>query len=337
MAAGSRWRSRRLLVLCYHGISLHDEHLWSDLYVSPGHLERRLALLRRAGATVLPLHEALQALPHGDLPPQSVAITFDDGAYDFSARAVPLLGATGAHSTLYLTTWYCGRPLPVFDTMASYLLWKGRGKTIWIPGLEVSATVGSSTSEAAFQSLHGQIRAFAEARAFTGDDKQEYLTQLASSVGVDFGALMEQRLLHLMTPGEVAKLDRDMVAIELHTHRHRTPRDRAAFLDELRDNQQYIARYSGDPHPRQHFCYPSGDHVPEYAEWLRSAGVVSATTCNPGLAEAGHNPFFIPRIIDTEQMPDETFRAWVSGTAHFTSRTALPQRLHRRVGHDARH
>src|SRR5438105_2979493 len=88
----SRWRRERLAVLCWHGISLDDEHLWRDrLYITPELFRRRLEILRDGKYTVLHLEEALDRLWRNDLPPKSVAITFDDGFYDFAVRAVPVL------------------------------------------------------------------------------------------------------------------------------------------------------------------------------------------------------------------------------------------------------
>ena len=59
----SEWRRRRLLILCYHGISLDDEHQWRPgLYMEPRILEQRLGMLRKGDYNVLPLGEALQRL-----------------------------------------------------------------------------------------------------------------------------------------------------------------------------------------------------------------------------------------------------------------------------------
>jgi hypothetical protein len=101
LVAESRWRRQRLLILCYHGTALEDEHLWRPgLYIRPDMLAKRLELIRRGRYEVLPLSVGLQRLHEGSLPPRSVAITFDDGTYDFTRavclrEALPSLSTTG--------------------------------------------------------------------------------------------------------------------------------------------------------------------------------------------------------------------------------------------------
>src|SRR5262245_37310961 len=73
--ADSGWRGERLLVLCYHGVSLQDEHEWDpELFVTPAFLRRRFEILRDGGYTVLPLGEAIERCADGTLPARSVAL-----------------------------------------------------------------------------------------------------------------------------------------------------------------------------------------------------------------------------------------------------------------------
>src|SRR5450755_1299743 len=91
-STAGRWRNQRLLILCYHGISFNDEHLWNPgLYVDPALFRSRMQLLRDADCNILPLDEALVRLENGTLPPRSVVLTFDDGSYDSYALACPIL------------------------------------------------------------------------------------------------------------------------------------------------------------------------------------------------------------------------------------------------------
>ena len=93
------------MILCYHGVSLADEHEWNPtLYISPRTLTRRLDALRRLGCTVLSLPEAVDRLYAESLPQRAVVLTFDDGYYDFKAKALPLLEERRYPATVYVTT-----------------------------------------------------------------------------------------------------------------------------------------------------------------------------------------------------------------------------------------
>src|SRR5437879_2678645 len=131
LVQNSRWRGERLLILAYHGISTDDEHLWNgSMYLSPAMFRARLETIAKAGCKVLPLDEAITRLYANDLPDRSVAITFDDGNFDFQQNAFPLLKEFDFPSTLYLTTFYSQLNLPIFGIFCDYLLWKGRGQRL---------------------------------------------------------------------------------------------------------------------------------------------------------------------------------------------------------------
>lgn len=318
----SAWRRQRLLILCYHGISIADEHEWSPtLYMSPERFRERLARLRDGGYNVLPLGEAVRRLYDGTLPPRAVAITFDDGTYDFTARALPILAEFGFPATVYLTTYYCALQRPVFDTTFNYLLWKGQADEFDGTGLVPDGGRVTARTPAERIDLMLRVRDHAYARGLTGDDKDALLRLLAERVGADYDAVARQRLLHIMTPEEVAALPADLIDVQLHTHRHRTPREEEPFRREIRDNRTEIAALRGDEAPLEHFCYPSGYHESAFLPWLQGEGVVTATTCIPGLASQSDDPLLLPRFVDTMNVPDAVFDAWLAGAA-----ACLPRR-----------
>src|SRR5260370_4763743 len=91
LVQNSKWRREGLLILAYHGVSSHDEHLWNgSMYLSREAFRARLATIAKSGCAVLPLAEAITLLYATDLPARSVAITFADGNFDFQEMAFPL-------------------------------------------------------------------------------------------------------------------------------------------------------------------------------------------------------------------------------------------------------
>jgi acetyltransferase-like isoleucine patch superfamily enzyme/peptidoglycan/xylan/chitin deacetylase (PgdA/CDA1 family) len=311
-AARSRRRSRQLLILCYHGISIDDEHEWAPgLYISPAMFESRLERLRRGGYCVLPLPEAVARLRAGTLPPRSVAITFDDGNFDFHRRAWPLLRQYGLPATVYLTTYYCERNLPVFPVVLSYLLWKGRGTRAKVELSYGGSVWVDATSPESRRRAESMLVAFAHGEGMSALEKDDLARCVARALGIDYDELREQRLLNVMNPDEVRELAAYGVDFELHTHRHRSPLDEERYRAELTLNGARIAAMTGAI-PR-HFCYPSGTHKPQFEQWLGAEGVVSATTCEPGIATRTSNCLRLPRLLDHSGVTDVEFDAWLCG------------------------
>jgi len=329
LVAGSRWRRQRLLILCYHGVSLDDEHQWNgSLYLSPDRLRERFELLRDRHFRVIPLDDAMHHLADGTLPDRSVVLTFDDGAFDFKVRAVPLLHEFGYPATVYVPTYYTRFHRPVFDTMVSYLAWKGRDAgTCILPELGSASVATDVDRRAVVHRLHSISRE----RGLNAQDKDALARRFAEALGVDYDDILERRLLQLMTSDELAQLPRDLVDVQLHTHRHRTPLDEQLFVKEIRDNRDELAAVFGGGEQFRHFCYPSGEYEPEFIPWLQESGVISATTCDPGLASPDSHPLLLPRFIDTMGQSSLAFEAWASGFAEL-----LPRRTPR-AGRAPRH
>lgn len=274
---------------------------------------------------VLPFPEAIRRLYSGTLPPRSVAITFDDGSYDFYRLALPMLRSFGFPATVYLTSYYSGFNRPVFDVMLSYLLWKARGIQFDWPGiLDAPVTLdasGLAAAECAF-------RDHARASQLSAAAKDDLLSVLAARLGQDYGELCKRRVLHLMNPVEVAEAAASGLDIQLHTHRHRVSRLPDRFLREIEDNRAFIARTAGrEP---VHFCYPAGVAAAEFGPVLRRAGVETAVTCIPGLAGMRSDALFLPRLLDLSSVTSTEFAGWVSGLAELVPRRSVdlsPERV----------
>jgi peptidoglycan/xylan/chitin deacetylase (PgdA/CDA1 family) len=312
--AGSRWRRRRLLILGYHGVSLRNEHEWDPrLFVTAAFLRRRLEIVRKGGYVVLPLAEAVGRLREGTLPPRAVALTFDDGLYDFHAMAAPLLEEFDLPATVYLSTYYAVHQRPLRVLAIRYLLWRARASMLDAdPRLGLDRPFDLTDEDS--RGRAGDALISASARLCPDRNAQlAWLEELAARAGVSWSELCETRILHLMTMQEAADLARRGFDIQAHTHRHRTPRDESAFRREFLENRDVIERHTG--RPVRHFCYPSGDTDPRFLPWLRSLGVDSATTCAVTLARQDHDSLLLPRLMDTMLQSEARFTSWLDGTA----------------------
>lgn len=319
--AASAWRRRRLLILCYHGVSLRDEHEWNpELFVSPDFLRRRFEILRDKGYVVLSLGEAVRNLRRGTLAPRCVVLTFDDGFYNFFAAAVPLLEEFGYPATNYVSTYHCVHQRPVMGLTLRYLLWRARLQVL-APGV---LSGQDETIELPDPQQREKLAAnlFQVAEGLSGDREaqQTWLGDIATRLGIDWEKFVRSRLFHLMTPAEVADVARRGIDVQLHTHRHRTPREESAFRSEVLENRRILEGLAG--RPATHFCYPSGDVDPVFLPWLRDLEVETATTCVVGMAQSDHDPLLLPRYVDTTSQSEVQFESWLSGAGVMLSRRA---------------
>ena len=323
LVARSRWRRNRLLILCYHGIALQDEHEWCpDLYVAASHLARRLALLRRHRCHVLRLGDAIDRLYRGTLPARAVVLTFDDGYYDFMAAAWPLLREYGYPATVYLTTGRVDHNLPNVNLLISYCLWASRRQDFdgeGLPGLQGRYSLRGGDER---QRLTQQIIEALRAGGYAALRPDTVARMVAERAGFDYEALVKRRLLTLLRPEEVTCLSAEGVDFQLHTHMHRTPDDPDEFIRDVLVNRARLQSMTGQA--ATHFCYPSGNYRTDYIPLLQRHGIESATTCDPGMATTLSNHMMLPRFVDTSTVSSLVFESWVTGVA-----ACLPRRTTR--------
>ena len=324
LVMSSPWRSTRLAILCYHSISLADEHEWRPaLCISRQHFLSRMELIRQRRCAVLPLSEALVRLANGSLPKRAVSITFDDGFHDFYRVAWPILREFSFPATVYLTTYYSENSRwPVFNLMLPYVLWKSRAKPLTMPNVIPEPVI---LDEGGCERAFGAIETYCLDRGISGSERHELLKMVCRSVGFDLEGAIRERILCLMSPEEVAEVVATGADIQLHTHRHLVFATKDRFSRDLEENRKRILRMTGIT--ASHFCYPGNFRVPGLTEWLRDGGVESATTCDAGLASRKSDPYLLPRVLDISTVQEVEFDSWICGVSGMLPKRTYPPSL----------
>jgi peptidoglycan/xylan/chitin deacetylase (PgdA/CDA1 family) len=311
----------RLRILCYHGFELADETGFRPkLFIKAATFERRLRTLRRTGCAVIALDDAVERLSRGTLPPNAVAITFDDGFYGLYAIGFPLLKRAGYPATLYATTYYMQHPEPIFRLAVQYIFWKTTRSRMDV-GTLLGGTEEIVDLAAAARAQACMWRIIDAGERFDSErQRQELCEALGARLAVPYADMVRSRILSLVNPTELRVLADGLVSIELHTHRHRFPADdRATAQAEIADNRAALARWLPGK-GRSHFCYPSGLWEPQQWPWLEELGVHTATTCLPGLNDIATPRHALRRFLDGENIHQLEFEAAVSGFSELMRR-----------------
>ena len=311
-ALARRLTSRSLRILCYHGFSIADEHLFSPhTFMRARTFERRLRYLSERGFPVLGLGEALDRLERGDLPPRAVALTIDDGFFGTFSVARPLLSRFGMPATVYVTTYHVAKGTPVFGLAAQYVVWKTAARSLdpaalGIPGGAPMPIGTDGEKRRALQTIigHGE-------RNLDESGRTRLIEALAAQAGVDPRTVVEKRPFSLVSAGEIREMDRAGFDIQLHTHRHSFPADRGRALAEIRDNRAVLEPLVS--RPLEHFCYPNGRWSEEQLPWLDEAKIRSAVTCDPGMNGPDARFLALKRFGDSEALSQIEFEAEICG------------------------
>ena len=106
---------RGFLILGYHRVNDESDPIFRA--VPSRRFADQMNVLRRY-FNVLPLGELVSRAAVGDIPPKSVAITFDDGYRDNYENAFPVLKDLGLPATIFLVTGVMGSSAPIWHDRA---------------------------------------------------------------------------------------------------------------------------------------------------------------------------------------------------------------------------
>lgn len=296
-ALGHAWpatRSGRLLILIYHRVLPSRDPMF------PGEVDAerfawQMDLVRRFCHPVS-LAEGVKGLAAGDLPPRSVAITFDDGYADNAAVALPILLRHGLTATFFIAPGFLD------------------GGRMWNDSIieSVRRAGGSSVDLREFQlgkvalgpeSTRGPIAeaVIRNVKHMAPRERQEVVDRLCAAIGAE---LPEQLM---MTSREVRRLAESGMAIGAHTMTHPILRtlDIDAATNEIRESREALQAITGEP--VRCFAYPNGRPGEDYTERDRdivaSLGFDFAPSTRWGAAMGGTDIFQLPRFTPWDRSP----------------------------------
>jgi peptidoglycan/xylan/chitin deacetylase (PgdA/CDA1 family) len=299
-------------ILCYHGFGTGEEvDFRPGTFIRPDVFRRRLQLLRSARYRVVSLEDALDALDRGQVTTGLTVITVDDLFYGFYLYAVPLLMEYGIPATGYLTTYYCVNQEPVFRLLVQFIFWKTSVAKVDFSQLDSTLSFAADIrSTIARRDAEAKVIMFGQGLP-TEEARCALARNLAKLLEVDCRRLVASRAFGIVSIEEARELTKRGIDMQLHTHRHRLPENREQVFREIEDNRRVLQRITDAP--LRHFCYPSGVWSKRHWEWLKSAGVVSATTCESGLNYSGTPRLALRRILDDDNITQIAFEAEMTG------------------------
>lgn len=292
------------LILMYHRIADEPMDPWG-LAVSSAHFEEQLQVLRRARRP-LPLAEFVRALMAGTLPPNAVALTFDDGYADNLFAGKPCLAAADVPATVFLATGYLDRPEPFWwDELARLSLLGSGPQSFELPvvggsmlfdlGTEPPAREDGTTPVESLKRRLAALRKIREVLRVLDDEMRRPLMVRLRSIFV--GQRHRANVARAMTSQEVKTLVADgLVTIGAHTVTHPVLPQLAAAACRREISHSKTACESLIGAPVAAFAYPYGDFDPHVRDMVRASGFLFACSTLRRPVDAASDIFALPRI-----------------------------------------
>jgi peptidoglycan/xylan/chitin deacetylase (PgdA/CDA1 family) len=295
------------LILMYHRIADDPVDYWS-LAVSPARFEEQLRVLRRTRRP-LPLVEFVSKLVDGTLPPDAVALTFDDGYVDNLIAGLPRLEAADVPATVFLATGFTDRSGPFWwDELANRILLEKSPKSfeIVIDGKPIHVDLPNDASAPAdratpaplsgrrniLEAIYMPVRRVDEAAR---DAIMSQLRAVLPGLCDD-----EARVGRPMTSGEVrALIASGLVSIGAHTVTHPVMPELGTAACHREVAASKLACEALASAPVTAFAYPFGEYNAETCETVRTAGFAFACSTGRAPSVAASDIFALRRTFIT--------------------------------------
>jgi peptidoglycan/xylan/chitin deacetylase (PgdA/CDA1 family) len=284
----------RLTILIYHRVLPQPDPLFPG-EVDAERFDRQLAWLRR-GFNVIPLAQAVRGLREGTLPPRAACITFDDGYADNAEVALPLLRRHGLHATFFVASGFLDGGRMWNDTVIE-LLRRAPGPLLDLTALGYGRHPLATPAErtAAIHALLGQLKYLEPAARLA--EVERLRAHLGQALPEDL----------MMRSSQVRELHQAGMEIGAHTVHHPilASTAEAAARAEMASGKAALEAIIGAP--VRLFAYPNGkpgqDYLAPHVALARELGFDAAVATAWGAADAGSDPFQLPRFTPWDRTP----------------------------------
>ncbi len=276
----------RVCVVNYHRIlEVKDPLLESEPDVAT--FRWQMELLAKC-FNVIPLHDAVEMIGTGRLPPRAVCITFDDGYRSVHDLALPILQEFKLPATIFVTSGFVGGGNMWNDRIIEAVQNLPPGQ------LDLRDLGLGSYSLASLGDRQQTVGRLTEASKYLPPQGRfDLVKRLEDMVGDHLDAGL------MLTPEMVLNLDRAGIEIGAHTISH-------PILTSLTDEQARLEIEGGKREleaiigkPVRLFAYPNGkvgkDFDERHTRMAREAGYAAAFTTSVGAVTAAQDRFALPR------------------------------------------
>jgi peptidoglycan/xylan/chitin deacetylase (PgdA/CDA1 family) len=285
----------RLCILNYHRILATPDHLIdSDPDIETFRWQMRLLA---ECFNVMPLHEAVETMASGRMPPRAVAITFDDGYRSFHDLALPVLSEFNLPATVFVTTGHMDAHSSMWNDMILEAV-----RRLPPTSLDMRAF---GLGELPLNGIEQRRRAAARltdcCKYLSPLEREAFTTRLQQLAGT---ALQQD----LMLDADMLRtLTQHRIEIGGHTVSHPilTRLDDETARREIVDNKRQLEAIVGQP--LRLFAYPNGkrstDYTAAHVRMLEEAGYSAAFNTEIGAATRAHPRFELPRACPWDPTP----------------------------------
>ena len=268
--------------------------------ISPELFEQQLAYISKH-FRVVPIETLLAELQHHQVQPYTLALTFDDGHYDFYENAWPLLKKYKLPATLYVTTGFVDSQCWLWPDLIKYLLLNSRTRELTLAPLS-SFTLDAENLNRCWSTI-GDYCLTLDVAA-----RNHFIEKIAEACGVDIPA-QPRKPFSAVTWEELREMHAEGLGIGSHTVSHPllSKLNATALKDELQQSADMLQKHLGIR--AMGICYPNGRPDDINLEVIRTA---QTTGYSYGLLARNYphdpdQPFLLGRLSTNQ---DFTYFKW---------------------------